>query len=106
MPRLRQELSAADNAIIESNSVIRFLRPDLYVTVLDPANADFKVSARDYLDRADVVLLHEQENEPQWENVSLKPVAGKPLLRIHPPQYVPPDLVDLVRRKLAQTSKN
>src|SRR6516165_11355273 len=42
MPRLRQELAKAENAIVESNSVMRFVRPDLYLTVLDPATEDFK----------------------------------------------------------------
>ena len=44
MPRVRKELASAENAILESNSVMRFLRPDLYLTVLDAANADFKAS--------------------------------------------------------------
>ncbi len=42
MPRVRQELASAENAILESNSMMRFLRPDLYITVLDAATADFK----------------------------------------------------------------
>jgi len=105
MPRLRQELARAENAIIESNSVIRFLRPDLYVTVLDPSTTDFKLSARDYLDRADVVLLHEHSSQPNWDNVSLKPVLDKPQIHIRPPQYVTPELVDLVRSKLRHTDR-
>ena len=100
MPRLREELAKAENAILESNSVIRFLRPDLYVTVLDPATADFKTSARDCLDRADVVLLHEHPSQPAWDSVSLKPVADKTQIRIRAPQYVTPELVNLVRRRL------
>lgn len=100
MPRLREELAKVENAIIESNSVIRFLRPDLYVTVLDPSTPDFKLSARDYLDRADIVLLHESSAKPGWDNVSLKPVLDKPQIRIRPPQYVTPELVDLVRSRL------
>src|SRR3954447_18420559 len=58
MPRVRQILSTAQNVIIESNSVLRFLKPDLYLTVLDPATADFKASAQEFLDRADAALLH------------------------------------------------
>src|SRR5882757_71330 len=34
MPRIRKELAQTENAIIESNSIIRFLRPDLYLSVL------------------------------------------------------------------------
>ncbi len=103
MPRLREELAKAENVIIESNSVIRFIRPDLYVTVLDPATADFKSSARDYLDRADLILLHQSPGEPAWTNVSLKPAANKPQLRITPPAYVPTELVDFVRRRITST---
>ena len=42
MPAIRKRLASADNAIIESNSVMKFLRPDLYVTVIDPNTSDFK----------------------------------------------------------------
>jgi hypothetical protein len=100
MPRLKQELAKAENAIVESNSVIRFVKPDLYVTVLDPATTDFKASAREYLDRADVVVLHDH-SEVAWSNVSLKPVSGKPQFRVHPPQYVTPELAEFVRRRMA-----
>ncbi len=36
MPSLRQRLEKTRNVIIESNSVLKFVRPDLYLTVLDP----------------------------------------------------------------------
>ncbi len=97
MPRLRQELAGAENAILESNSIMRFLRPDLYITVLDTATADFKTSAQEFLDRADAVILHDSTDQVAWTNVSLKPVAGKPMFRIRPPQYVTSELVEFVR---------
>jgi hypothetical protein len=100
MPRLREELAKAENAIVESNSLIRFLRPDLYVTVLDPATADFKLSAQSFLDRADLIVLHDHPAEASWANVSLKPIIDKPQILIRPPQYVPPELVEYVRRRL------
>ena len=80
MPRVRQELASAENAILESNSMMRFLRPDLYLTVLDAATADFKMSAQQFLDRADAVILHDGTDQLAWNNVSLKPVAGKPIV--------------------------
>jgi len=101
MPDLRRELSGgAANVIVESNSVMKFLRPNLYLTVLDPATADFKESAREFLDLADAVLLHAPAGEPAWSEVSLKPVAGKPHFHIHPPHYVPDELVAFVRARL------
>jgi hypothetical protein len=100
MPRLRKELAAAENAILESNSVMRFLRPDLYLTVLDAGTADFKLSAQEFLDRADAVVLHDDTSRVAWEKVSLKPVARKPMFRIQPPHYVTPELIEYVRSKL------
>ncbi len=100
MPALRRRLEGARNVIIESNSVLKFLRPDLYLTVLDPSTADFKNSAREFLDRANAVILHEAPGGPAWQSVSLKPVAERPVFRITPPEYVTPEIVQFVRSSL------
>ena len=100
MPALRHRLEDARNVIIESNSVLKFLRPDLYLTVLDPATADFKTSAREFLDRANAVILHDMPGAPSWQAVSLKPVAERPVFRINPPEYVTPEIVNFVRQSL------
>lgn len=97
MPTLRLRLEGAPNIILESNSVMKFLRPDLYLTVLNPKTADFKNSAREFLDRADAVLLHETPGSPAWQSVSLKPAAGRPVFRITPPPYVTDEIVEFVR---------
>ncbi|MGB8061908.1 MAG: hypothetical protein WCF26_08440 [Candidatus Sulfotelmatobacter sp.] len=105
MPTLRQRLEGAGNVILESNSVLKFLRPDLYLTVLDPETADFKNSAREFLDRADAVILHETPGSPAWHSVSLKPVADRPVFRITPPPYVTSEIVNYVRSKLGSISQ-
>jgi hypothetical protein len=102
MPRLRQELASAENVILESNSVMRFLRPDLYIAVLDTANPDFKASAKEYLDRADALVVHDHTGQPLWKNISLKPVAAKPVFRITPPPYVTPELIEFVQQKISR----
>lgn len=101
MPALRQRLQGARNVILESNSVLKFLRPDLYLTVLDPATADFKTSAREFLDRAHAVLLHDIPVAPAWQSVSLKPVADRPIFRITPPAYVTEEIAAFVRAALS-----
>ena len=100
MPALRRRIAEADNVIIESNSVMRFLYPDLYLTVLDYGTQDFKASAREYLDFADAVILHQSEKKPEWSDVSLKLVANKPIFQIRPPQYVTPEIVEFVKARL------
>jgi hypothetical protein len=89
--------------IFESNSLLQFLRPDLYLTVLDHATADFKDSARLFLDRADAVLLRSsgQELIPQWNQVSLRLLAGKPRFLVTPPDLIGDDLVAFVEQRLA-----
>jgi hypothetical protein len=100
MPALRGKIAGARNVILESNSVLRFLRPDLYLTVLDPATADFKTSAREFLDRASAVILH-GANGTSWPGVSLEPVKERPVFQIAPPPYVTAEIVEFVRGKLA-----
>ena len=104
MPALRQRLEGAGNVIIESNSVLKFLRPDLYLTVLDPATADFKNSAREFLDRANAVILHDEAQGATWQSVSLKPVKDRPVFRITPPPYVTPEIAEFVRSSLSVRS--
>lgn len=101
MPRIRKELERAENAVIESNSILRFLRPDVYLSVLDPAVADFKDSARLYLDRADAVLVPEGVlGRPEWKGVSLKLVEGTPVLAMRPPVYVTEEVVWFVAARI------
>ena len=119
MPRIRKILASSQNVIIESNSILRFLKPDVYLTVLDPRTADFKASAQTFLDRADAVLLHSNQNggeDPEaktatssedaaWERVSLKPVLNRPIFPIHPPSYVTQQVIEFVRARLSVTSQ-
>jgi len=95
MPVLRKRIESARNVIVESNSVMKFIRPDLYMTVLDPGTEDFKKSAQEFMDRAGAVILHQRAGA--WDGVSLKPVAGRPVFRIRPPRYVTAEIVEFVR---------
>jgi hypothetical protein len=101
MPMVREKLAQAENVIVESNSILKFVRPDVYMTVLDPSTADFKNSAREFLDRATAVILHEPKaRDTAWKNISLKPAADKPVFNITPPPYVTPEIVNFVREHL------
>jgi molybdopterin-guanine dinucleotide biosynthesis protein len=102
MPRLRQILAESANVIVESNSMMKFIRPDIYLSVLDYDTRDFKPSAREFLDRATAVIVHAQgaQTVPAWDDVSLKLISGKPVFAIEPPRYITPELVDFVRQHL------
>lgn len=106
IPALRKRLESSRNVVMESNSVLKFMRPDLYLTVLDPSTEDFKNSAREFLDRASAVILHDSKaKDAAWQKVSLKPVSDRPVFRITPPTYVTPEIVEFVRSSLALERK-
>jgi len=101
MPAIRRRIAESENAIVESNSILKFIRPDLYITVLDPTTEDFKTSAQQFLDRADAIVMHDNgDASPHWNGISLKPVANRPMFRIYPPQYVTPDIIEFVTSRL------
>ena len=101
MPALREKLSGAKNVILESNSVVRFMRPDVYLVVLDAANPDFKESSREFLDRADAVLMQHRQAGAAWRDVPLKLLAGKPVFEIVKPHYVTSEIVEFVQARMA-----
>lgn len=101
MPEIRRLMAGRRHVLMESNSVVRLLRPDLYLVVLDWATGDFKSSARDQLDRADAfVLLEPASAEPAWENVPLGLIERRPVFRVRPPEYCPGELRSLLESKL------
>ena len=101
MPRITEELARSKNAILESNSILDFLQPDLYLTVLDQSVADFKESARRLLDRADAILLA-TGSAPCQAGANLSTMSDKPHFAIAPPRYMSDELADFVRSRLTR----
>jgi hypothetical protein len=104
VPHLRKIISAASDGdvIVESTGIVRWLTPDLYLLVLDFGVEEFKPSAQSTLHQAAAFLVHRDREEPLWEGVSALP--ARPMLRMRPPQYVTPEIVEFVRRHLANES--
>ncbi|WP_419803888.1 hypothetical protein [Terriglobus sp.] len=101
MPRIRRELASATNMLFESNSVLRFLKPDLYLAVLDEAVVDFKPSALRYLDRADIVLTADGRlpRPEAWPGVSAALLHNKPVYALG--HALPAQIEQAVRTKCA-----
>ena len=105
MPALQKRISDAHHVIVESNSILRFVEPDLYLTVLDPATKDFKNSAKEFLGRADAVILHGRNGaglDSKWPNTLPDRQMNCPAFHISPPPYVTGEIVDFVREKIEQ----
>ncbi|MFB3828060.1 MAG: hypothetical protein ACE15B_14920 [Bryobacteraceae bacterium] len=97
LPALRRILADSENALLESNSVMEYLRPDVYLMVLDFGSEDFKPSALRFMDRAGAfVIVDRGFNVPMWREVSRGLWDGKPHFPARPPDYVSEALADFV----------
>ena len=100
MPLLRDALAGAENVILESNAVLGFLRPALFLVVLDPEIEDFKESTQRFLDRADAFVLRNPLSSGPWSGVSNRLLRSKPAYE-YPMNYPPPAaLLALVRNRV------
>ena len=115
MPVLRKALkeieqqigfpSAKRALIVESNSLMQFLKPSLYFAVMDPAKEDFKESAQIALDRAQALVFRGEpglENPPAklWMNLPAKLLKNKASVLQREGEKLPEPLHQLVERAL------
>jgi hypothetical protein len=119
MPLLRTALGEAQadpefqpgNLILESNTLLQFWKPSLYLMVLDPAKADFKESARLQLDRASALVLRGALPEAgdaaarlPWTGVSFQLLRGKPRFLQREGEALPGGLAETLRTVLDEGS--
>jgi len=91
--------------IVESNSLMQFLKPSLYLAVVDPAREDFKESARAALDRADALVLRGKMTPTisetlAWTKLPAKLLREKPSVTQREGEPLPEALHVLVERAL------
>jgi hypothetical protein len=90
------------NTIIESNSVLEFVNPDVFLMVLDFSCGDFKPSSLRFLARADAfVVVDRGMSAPMWEDVSRGLWDHKPQFLVKPPVYVTAEVSDFVKSRLS-----
>lgn len=85
MPRIRKEFAATAHTLVESNSILRFVQPDVYLAVLQPAVADFKPSALRYLDRASALFVPDgvDLSHAAWPGIAPALLRGKPVFPLY-----------------------
>jgi molybdopterin-guanine dinucleotide biosynthesis protein len=57
LPSFKKEVEDDEFVIVESNSLRRYIKPNVFLQVLDPSKTDFKLSARQFLDLSDGYVL-------------------------------------------------
>jgi len=98
-------LASTENVIVESNSIMELVQPDVFLMVMDFSAEDFKPSSLRFLDRADgFVVIDRGINAPLWADVSRGLWDGRPQFLVKPPVYVTPAVTEFVRSKLSSSS--
>jgi molybdopterin-guanine dinucleotide biosynthesis protein len=102
---VRKILAQGDNVIVESNSVLDLVTPDVCLMLLDFSCEDFKASSLRLLDRADgFVVIDRGINAPLWDEVARGLWDTKPQFLVKPPRYVTAEVVDFVKSRIAPAS--
>jgi len=99
---IRKIVDQSANTIIESNSILDYFDPDLFLAVLDYQCDDFKDSMLRFLDRADAcVIVDHGLAEPVWQTIAEGIWEEKPRFSVKPPSYVSAEVVAFVKTKLS-----
>jgi hypothetical protein len=99
---IRKIVESSGNVIVESNSILELVSPDVFLMLLDFSCEDFKPSSLRFMDRADAfVVVDRGINVPLWEDVARGMWDGKPQFPVKPPVYVTTAVADFVRGKLS-----
>jgi hypothetical protein len=99
---IRKILDQSANVIVESNSIVELVKPDVFLMLLDFSCEDFKASSMRFLDRADgFVVIDRGINAPLWEDVARGMWDDKPQFLVKPPVYVTTAVADFVKSKLS-----
>jgi hypothetical protein len=98
MSRLKEILAEARNAVVESTSVLEYLRPELALAVVDPAAAEMKKSLQRWSERFDAVIT--PASAPL--HGALKELTAKPRFVVRPPEYGSEELNAFVRDALGK----
>jgi hypothetical protein len=97
------------NVILESNTLLQFLKPDLFLMVLHPAKSDFKDSAKLQLNHAGAFVLRapipSDSTAPNWQNLPLQLLHAKPHFVHFENSPLPPALLEIVRNHVCTQAK-
>jgi hypothetical protein len=116
LPGLLKALEGEEHVIMESNSILAFLKPAVFLFAIDETRQELKASARQFLPRADALVSVEPDLEarscekisvgarhgvPLREFVTLQGLEGKPVFPVSAGEWSNPTLSRFVRERLA-----
>jgi len=103
IPKLQNVLQSSEYSILESNSVMEFIQPRLFVVVVDPAQQEFKGSALRFLERAHAIVARGFVSPAAWNGRGKRIAASAPVFIQPIGEPLPAGLLALIRNGLFPT---
>jgi hypothetical protein len=102
VPSLLEALGGDEHVIIESNSILAFLQPAVFLLVIGESGRDLKASARQFLGRADAfVAVRHDLRLPARTAGSFQIPKPKPVFPVSVEEWWNPELCRFVGERLA-----
>jgi hypothetical protein len=99
---LLEALEDDEHVIIESNSVLAFLEPAIFLFVMDESRGELKASAEQFLPRAAaLVTVGTEAKAPAWPVIPGQMLEDKPVFPVLPGEWSNPALCRFVCERLA-----
>jgi hypothetical protein len=93
--------------IVESNYILKFIRPDLYVLVLRSDVEEFKDSAKETFNQADaIVLMNPGSSSPAWKGLPEDALENIPIFAATDPRSIPKELIDFVQSRIGSAKSH
>jgi hypothetical protein len=102
LPGLLESLEGDEHVIIESNSLLGFLKPDVFLMVIDQSGREVKASARQFFACADAFVAAESSLDPKASAATpLELPQDKPVFAVSSSDWSNPALCRFVSERLA-----
>lgn len=103
--RVKEMMQGDGHWVIESNRILDYVEPDLYVQLVDSSVDDYKESFLKHTERADAVVLVHGTREVIETNLPEKvrqTLLGVPTFYTQPPEYCPKALLAFIQDRKAK----
>jgi len=104
---LKRKIEGDEFVIVESNSLRRFVTPELYLQVLAPDNIDIKLSAQQFFDLADAYLVVAGRHDERAQEGTLSVLLAREIKKKKPcfnvsqgERFMNRDVINFVRSKM------
>ncbi|MEJ2244631.1 MAG: hypothetical protein P8Y80_00890 [Acidobacteriota bacterium] len=101
LPTLRPILESSPYVLIESNAIVKYIQPDLYLMVIRYDTEDCKDSVRKTIRHAHaIVAVNYSKTFPSWMSDFPDAITGIPIFQVQDLHRLPKDLKEFIDNRL------